>query len=575
MNTKKLLVIFFIFLSFINCYVEVDIPIDDNTNQEPFNFPDDIQVPNLGLLGSTVKIVGTDLIADSLRISFDEIDASRFQISNDTIAAIVPRELSDFNVPIKLYNANNGSLYYSGDFSLRTPEITGVETSEVRFEEYIWVYGDNFDVDSNHLKAFINDEEVSLGQISYDSIQIFIPNNLDSQSLNVKVQAQLQEAYSSNLMVLKEPTFIPSSNTTSIGNLLTLYGDNFNPNMEYGSFKINDEIDVSIDYIYNNDSLRIKVPYGPYDNFKINSIHYETAGMQTSYDNIIDIDSQYIMHFKNDPAFIMSEVYNYNNKLYFLGSENNDNNSPPMIYLWESDLTSRVWNKIESVSFNGYNITSTITNDGEIYVYIDSSDDGLKKIDINNLTLHEHINIPNSLPRNSPVIVVENDNIYIGKGNNPSNSSNYVDLYKFNLNLNTWESVSSDLNTLRQNRTFNYQGQTYILSYELSSSITYYLYIFDSNTNSFTLMPNSSFSSGNLFFYNNKIIRVSTTNNVISFYDFETNQQLASINNILDSGFNHFFASNNKVFFKSALMNNIYAPSSAFYLIDDSITSQF
>ena len=360
---------------------------------------------------------------------------------------------------------------------------------------------------------------MSLGQVSYDSIQIFIPNNLDSQSLNIKINAQLQEVSSNNLMTLKTPTFTSSSNTTSIGDLLTLYGDNFNPSIEYGSFKINDEIDVSIEYIYNSDSLRIRIPYGPYEDFKINSISYETAGMQTSYDDIINIDSQYIMHFKNDPAFIMSEVYDYNGKLYFLGTENDDNSTPPTIYLWESDLNSRIWTKINSINFTGYGVTSTINNSGEIYVYIDSSIDGLKKINLNDLTLQNFDNIPNSEPRNNPIIVVENDHMYIGKGNNPSTNSDYLDLYKYNLNSNTWESLSSDQTTLRQSRTFNYQGQTYILSYELGSSITYYLHIFNSNTNSFTLVPNSSSPSGSLFFYNNKLIRVlSLSNDEVGFF---------------------------------------------------------
>ena len=91
---------------------------------------------------------------------------------------------------------------------------------------------------------------------------------------------------------------------------MTLNGDNFNPSSEYSSFKINNEIDVSIDDIYNDGSLKIRIPYGPYEDFKIHSISYETAGMQTSYDATIDIDSPYIMHFKNDPALIMSEIYN-------------------------------------------------------------------------------------------------------------------------------------------------------------------------------------------------------------------------------------------------------------------------
>ena len=568
--------IFLIVVTFMSCSVEVDIPLDnDDTNQEPYVIPNDIQVPTLGLLRYPINIFGTDIVADSLKISFENIDTYTYQLSNDTIGAIVPRELSDFNVPIQLLNINNDSVYYSGDFRLRTPIITGVETNEVRFGEYVWVYGENFDIDSDYLKAFINDQEVSIGQISYDSIQIFIPNNLDSQSLDVKIQAQLQEAYSSNLMALKTPTFTASTSTASIGDIMTLNGDNFNPSSEYSSFKINNEIDVSIDDIYNDGSLKIRIPYGPYEDFKIHSISYETAGMQTSYDATIDIDSPYIMHFKNDPALIMSEIYSYNNKLYFLGSDNNESNSPPTIYLWESDLNSRIWSKIESINFSAYGITSTMHTNGEIYIFIDASDNGFKKINLTNLTLQNLENIPDDQPRNTPTVIVENNNVFIGKGYNPSTNSNYRDLYKFDITSNTWQTVSTDLNALNQSKTFNFQDKTYILNF-VGSSQGYTLYTFDSSSNSFSLVTNFSFNTGNLFIYNNKLIYVSfLSNNEYGFYDFETNEELVIINNILDSGFSHIFTANNNLYFKSSLQNNVYAPSSAFYLFNESVTSQF
>ena len=139
--------IFLIVVTFMSCSVEVDIPLDnDDTNQEPYVIPNDIQVPTLGLLRYPINIFGTDIVADSLKISFENIDTYTYQLSNDTIGAIVPRELSDFNVPIQLLNINNDSVYYSGDFRLRTPIITGVETNEVRFGEYVWVYGENFEL---------------------------------------------------------------------------------------------------------------------------------------------------------------------------------------------------------------------------------------------------------------------------------------------------------------------------------------------------------------------------------------------------------------------------------------------
>jgi hypothetical protein len=90
------------------------------------------------------------------------------------------------------------------------------------------------------------------------------------------------------------------------------------------------------------------------------------------------------------------------------------------------------------------------------------------------------------------------------------------------------------------------------------------------------LVTNFSFNTGNLFIYNNKLIYVSfLSNNEYGFYDFETNEELVIINNILDSGFSHIFTANNNVYFKSSLQNNVYAPSSAFYLFNESVTSQF
>ena len=53
--------IFLIVVTFMSCSVEVDIPLDnDDTNQEPYVIPNDIQVPTLGLLRYPINIFGKE-----------------------------------------------------------------------------------------------------------------------------------------------------------------------------------------------------------------------------------------------------------------------------------------------------------------------------------------------------------------------------------------------------------------------------------------------------------------------------------------------------------------------------------
>ena len=66
----------------MSCSVEVDIPLDnDDTNQEPYVIPNDIQVPTLGLLRYPINIFGTDIVADSLKISFENINGMISKVS--------------------------------------------------------------------------------------------------------------------------------------------------------------------------------------------------------------------------------------------------------------------------------------------------------------------------------------------------------------------------------------------------------------------------------------------------------------------------------------------------------------
>ncbi|TYA56364.1 Kelch repeat-containing protein [Formosa maritima] len=561
---------------------------NDDSNIEDENpdhyLPSNIRVPDRGVFDEDISITGNNLFRDSLRISFDNHIVSAYQASTDTIKVRVPRNLDRFNPTINIRNVNNDSLLSATEFQLRAPTISHPEKELVKFSELIWIYGENFDTSSNFITATLNDIEVPIYQATHDSIQIMIPNNIGNRIIDLKINAQLQETMINNIMQLKFPeiTFAPQS--TGIGDHLTLKGDNFNPDLALGSITINNEIEAHIEHTYGSDSLVVKVPYGPYENFEIYHISYETTGMQSEYTYPIEIDSDFILYTKNNPDIISSYIYNYNDKSYAFARNDDDYvDGVPHIFLYELDYTSREWTRIGNVSLLAYSFNEAITDTGEFFVFTTqfyNTENTMYKIDLNSLSI-ETVSPPpnNDTYRVGPIIFSHNNELFFGKGRQGNGvfDSFYTDLYSYNISSDSWTALPTDTSEFYGGTSYNFMGNKYISTYTVGSFATYDLKLFNPSNNSFSsVTPTSTFQTENVFNFLNKLLRVTIIPSIDQsyFYNYNSQTVLTTLWTQQIEGTSKYFSKDDKVFFFSELFNNIYSPSNGLYLINNRISSQ-
>lgn len=582
MKTKLIFLNCLAIFLFFSCEIEIEEqPIDVEVPYVPSN----IQIPNQGLLGEYISITGNNLIRDSLRFSFDTFPADSYQTSEDTIKLKVPRTIERFNPVISIYNINTDSLITSAPFQLKAPVISHPEKTDVKFSEHIWIYGENFDTSSSFLKVTLNNIEVPIYHASHDSIQLNIPNNIGNQNINLKIHAQLQVVEFNNIMQLKQPKILMAPQTVRIGDVITLKGQNFNPDATLGSFTINDELAVHIQNTFNADSIRIKIPYGPYEDFVINKISYETTNMQSEYNFPIIITSEYILYTKNNPDYFSSKVHHYNGKSYAFGRNDNDYNNEgvPIFHLYELDYITREWTKINSIQFASYAFREIISDNGNMFLFTSkysNIDNALFKINLNSFSIETISAIPNNeLYRTSPVLFIYNNDLIFGKGRSGNGTFEpyYTDLYSYSLTNNNWTTLTADTEEFYSETSYNFQGNIYVSTYTVSTFPIHDLKLFNPSNNSFTsVTPPSTFQTENVFKYENKLLRVTIIPSLDEayFYNYNSQNVLETIDLQRIDGATNFFSKDDKVFFYSSTTNNVYDPSNGFYLINSNKSNQ-
>ncbi|GAA0728496.1 hypothetical protein GCM10009430_37720 [Aquimarina litoralis] len=419
---------------------------DINIPQENFDFiPSNIEIPENGIFNELVKIKGENIILDSLKFYFDDIPVFEFyQPQEDSISLKIPRNLEKINSNFLIYvkTGERDSLIASKSFSLRPPKINGVNKSATTFGEAITAYGEDFDT-TEFTEIYVNDEKAEILSSSKDSIQFIIPNEILTNNLTLKVNAQLQEDILDNSLNLKEPEIIQIFDKVHIGDRITIKGKNFNLTPEYSKVILNNELEASIENIYNNDSLDIKIPLGPYKEFQINSVKYLTAGMETTYSKPIEIISDYILYAKNNPLYIR-ETFQHDGNIFSLGS---DQNSSQNLHLWKFDIENQMWSKYSDLNIPDTIYAANISSNGEMYIYFPfEENNNFLSINLFSEAIRYLQNFPGK-SREYAILIPFSGKVYLGKGitggtYNPSEL--HKDLFEYDEVLNSWIEVNTD-----------------------------------------------------------------------------------------------------------------------------------
>lgn len=565
---------------------KTDESLINDSEEISFVVASSLEVPNDGIFNEYVNITGKDMVLDSLSFSFDEKTVyQKYQDNEGSIYISIPRSLESVTSSLKIFQKVRGkdSLISNTPFNLKAPIISGVKKDVTTFEEEVTIYGDNFDI-NDYTEVYVNDIQTEIIYSTKDSINFIVPYNLDRKELTIKVNSQLQEAVLSNSLVLENPEILEIQDEVNITETVIIKGKNFNRSKDYSKVILNNEIEARIEYIYNSDSLQIKIPLGPFKEFTINSLKYVTAGMEAEVSHPIEINSNYILYAKNNP-FNIYQTLKYNNNIFSIGCEDQQA-FPCEMFIWRFDIEAQIWVKHVEDSISGSDYTINISKDGFIYVYLPNQEDNFIRVDLENKSIEKLRSFPGT-ERVYPILICSSNKIFLGKGGTfeiyPS-QGRFNDVYSYNIESNTWteEEVLENEELLGANMFLDINGENFIRAQRYKHPEDNYssenaLIKFDEVNVEFRREIQTSCgpcNSGHIFEHNNKLFTGAYSYSTRKFFITDYHNQ--NISEILHSSFfytspREYFSLGDYIFFYSNVVN-FYGATDGLWVLNPKYT---
>lgn len=518
----------------------------DDTNYVP---PTLDNFPTNGLLGQSLLIQVQDLEPNRIQVFFDLEEAEVNYVSDEEIMVVVPRTITTNTPTLKVVDLNENKTILNTTFYLKTPIISSYSSDNITFNETLTLFGENFDILNDFVSVTVNNKNATIINVAYDKIEIQIPSEITTSELQIKVRAQLQEVTSTLPLHLKNPLINDIQNTTAwITSQLTVNGQNFNPNYEFGEAYING---IRCYFSSSNNQLSITIPPGPYQDFKITNVTYKTAGLTFSYDCNIPIQNDAILVDHIDNHRLEHTIFEHNGKAYQFAYETNNNLTAPRIYsIFEFSPTTEKWIKLTTFNFSGFIYDAVYDGNGSVYLYkripnVESF--SLTKLNMNNFS-EVTLSLPSTDIILNPILFAYQDNLYMLSGLNNTNGTVTVrnQKYKYSSTSNSWSQLSSaafsnlPLVSSSGSGKCNYlfHGNNIYISYGIDD-LTYKI------SSSLAVTTHQRIFS---FEHSNAIIGKQLNYNQY-FFNIITQQSVPIVNdNLFDYG-NSFFTLNNEIYY--------------------------
>lgn len=500
--------------------------------------------PESGLLGQQITIQMQHAPVNALQVFFDNEEAEVLYY-NGAIKVRIPRTLTRYNPVMKIIDLTRNVTILQTNFLLKAPVITGFSAPQVTFGEVFTIQGSNFDTEREDIKVFVNDAPAVVGTITYNTIEIFMPTAISTANLQVKVVAQRQATISAVPLQIKAPV-ISSVSTPYIwlGSVYVVNGQNFNPDAQFGQVTING---IPCDFSATNTRLDIRVPPGPYPDFTVTNITYQTGGLSTSYTTPIPISNDGIMVNYRERSYYT--VFVHNNKAYALTSNQGGFNYPYHYTIDEFSPVTEKWTTLSSFEYTGNISDAFYDGQDDLYLYKYLPD--TESYTLTRVNMNTFAETTIALPYNKiygPSLFAYQGNVYLLSGQNNINGvvSIRTEKYQYSEASNTWTTLPSSafsgipLVTIYGPGTCEYLhfGNDIYLRHGIdhrtykvnpSLSVTMYPYEF-------------------CFGYQNAVIGLSGTSNFPTLYNINTNAYVNMQPDFLNNS-NAFFTVNNEIYF--------------------------
>lgn len=500
-NINRNISITFILLAFI-------LNACSNSEDAKYIPPTLVSFPETGLLGQPIKIQIENFQIDKLQVFFDLEKAQINYLSDKEISVIVPRSIKTNHPTIKIIDLNENITILEKAFSLKKPIISRYSGDSVNFDETFTVYGENFDTFKDFVSVTVNNEIATIINVDYNKIELKIPSKIKTTNLEIKVRSQLQEVVSAFPLHLKAPTIFGINNSTLwIGTLLMVFGENFNPNQDFGEVFVNG---IPSRFQATNNKLTIDTPPGPYKDFKITNITYKMAGFTYSFDCSLNIVNDGILVDYIKEAQFQHSAFIYNNKAYQF--KYYDNRSYDFNYTYSllefSPITEK-WTELTSFKYTGY--LKEAVFDGKKLVYLYKKSPATGEYSLSKLDLSTFVETPIILPfgnkmYNSIIFAYQN-NLYFLSGIVHNNGVNIVvdQKYQYSESTNNWTVLPNS--SFSEIPPLDYLGNSENRYLFMGNDI--YITTFTGNYRTYKITPNLTTtkygSYGMLFGYSNAI----------------------------------------------------------------------
>lgn len=367
--------------------------------------------PALGYINEYIDVFGEGFGNDVglTWVSFDDVRSNYWTVTESKISVLIPRHIKGPNFEVKLHTQTGGEIF-SMPYSLGKPMAKSISPQPVGVGEVLTITGEYFDAEKDWVDVWMDEIKVEIIESSKTELKIIVPENITSNDLQLKIDAQLQSVPQELRVKIRMPEILSYPDQGNVGETITITGKNFNPNPHRNLIEINgyEVIPIAGD----TESLIIKIPDVPYPE-ALGTLALTVAGQKVEGNHSIKILDRWLKISDKLPFSYFGSVGSFviNDEAFVMTRMNA--NSLSLFKFNPFDLT---WEQTDTqfVSHERGALTATAT---EMYLYLPQETDNFFQYNPKTNIWKKLKDFP-SAKRETPIMFNSGGKIYIGPGFN-------------------------------------------------------------------------------------------------------------------------------------------------------------
>eukprot|EP01029_Cantina_marsupialis_P007250 TRINITY_DN179_c7_g1_i1.p2 TRINITY_DN179_c7_g1~~TRINITY_DN179_c7_g1_i1.p2 ORF type:complete len:671 (+),score=61.58 TRINITY_DN179_c7_g1_i1:3753-5765(+) len=394
-------------------------------------------VPHKAHIEDTISIVGNNFGRDNQFVSlrFGGIRPKIIGYSDTLIKCQVPKNIDSHDFKLVL-NCRGKSV--STTYTLFTPEIESFTPAQITFRDTVWISGKHFDFATSRNHIHLGELEAEIISSGRNKIAFVVPDELDSEKIEINLESQLQKVQSQETLNLLSPEISSIPESVYSKTEILIKGNYFHPVLHKNEVLI-EGIEAKIISGSKNE-LKVQIPYGPfprgYADMQINIGSLSEKSSKDMY-----ISDKWLMISNSLPFSYYREAGTFTIQGTAYVMSNSRDYSDDRTYLWEYMESTNEWIKHDiPFEIKGFEICACTNDKG--YVYTATNENNFWEFDPQTKQWTERMSFPGARRDGAAAFSLGND-IYIGTGVDfePYDDIAYRDFYCYKPDSNTWTRI--------------------------------------------------------------------------------------------------------------------------------------